>query len=136
MSTPSVGSYTLSGATPLAFPQALERVRAALAEQGFGVLTEIDVQRTLREKLGEEMPRFVILGTCNPAFAHRALQAEPLIGTLLPCNVVVREAGTTTLVEAIDPQAMLGIAANPVLETLAADVRERLLDALGAVWEG
>jgi uncharacterized protein (DUF302 family) len=93
------------------------------------------VQQTLREKLGAETAPYLILGACNPPFAHRALEAEPLIGTLLPCNVVVREQSGTTHVDAIDPEAMLQIAGNPALASLATEVRERLRRALEAIGE-
>lgn len=115
-------------------PGTIDRVRAALKDQGFGVLTEINVQATLKEKLGEEMPPFVILGACNPPLAHRALSAEPEVGMLLPCNVVVREAGTgTVLVEAMDPAAAMGIVGNPAVEAVAAEARGRLERALAAL---
>jgi uncharacterized protein (DUF302 family) len=120
---------TLAGSVPAA----LERVRAALKDQGFGVLTEINVQATLREKLGEEMAPFVILGACNPPLAHRALTAEPEVGMLLPCNVVVREADGAVLVEAMDPAAAMGIVGNPAVEAVAAEARQRLERALEAL---
>jgi uncharacterized protein (DUF302 family) len=120
---------TLAGS----MPAALERVRAALKDQGFGVLTEINVQATLREKLGEEMAPFVILGACNPPLAHRALTAEPEVGMLLPCNVVVREADGAVLVEAMDPAAAMGIVGNPAVEAVAAEARQRLERALEAL---
>src|SRR5688500_18385608 len=108
--TPSTSSsYTLNGTTSLPFADAVTRVRGALKEEGFGVLTEIDVQATLREKLGEEVEPYLILGACNPPYAHRALGLEPELGTLLPCNVVVYERGGETHVSAADPAAMLGI---------------------------
>ena len=116
-------------------PAAVEqRVRKALADEGFGVLTEIDVQATLRDKLGEEMPPYTILGACNPPLAHQALKADPAIGGLLPCNVVVRAHpdGGTELI-AVDPDRMLGIAEEPALEGLAHEVSERLQRALMAV---
>ena len=91
----------------------VQRVREALKEQGFGVLTEIDVRATLRHKLGEEMEDYVILGACNPPLAHRALQVDRQIGLLLPCNVVVRADGADTIVEALDPQVMSDVSGRP-----------------------
>ncbi|MEU8920404.1 DUF302 domain-containing protein [Kitasatospora sp. NPDC048545] len=92
------------------FAQAVEAVTAALKEQGFGVLTTIDVRATLHEKIGAEIEDYLILGACNPALAHRALDADRRIGLLLPCNVVVRADGDTTLVEAVDPQTLVALA--------------------------
>jgi len=92
--------YTLSGVTSLPFADAVARVRETLKDEGFGVLTEIDVQATLREKLGEEIEPYLILGACNPPYAHRALAIEPELGTLLPCNVVVYEQDGKTRVSA------------------------------------
>ena len=108
-------------------------IRQALADEGFGVLTEIDVQATLRKKLGEETAPYRILGACNPAMAHQALEADPAIGALLPCNVVVRAHpdGGSELI-AIDPDRMLGLADEPALEPLAREVSERLQRALDA----
>ena len=125
-------SYALGGPTALPFAEAVERVRGALATEGFGVLTEIDVQATLRAKLGEETEPYLILGACNPPYAHRALQAEPLLGTLLPCNVVVREQDGVVHVDAVDPVAMLGIVGNAELDPVAAEIREKVARAVAA----
>jgi uncharacterized protein (DUF302 family) len=112
------------------FEEIIERVRAALKDQGFGVLTEIDVRATLREKLGEQMEDYVILGACNPPLAHRALQADRQIGLLLPCNVVVRQDGEGTVVEALDPRVMMAVAARPELTPVADEAAQRLTAAL------
>ncbi|SRR5688572_23434211 len=111
----------------------VEEVRGLLAEQGFGVLTEIDVQATLREKLGEEMEPYLILGACNPPFAHRAITAEPQIGVLLPCNVVVRVDAGDVIVEAMDPSAVLSLVDSPGVAEVAAEVRGRLAAVIEAV---
>lgn len=106
------------------------RVRDALAEEGFGVLTEIDVEATLEKKLGVERKPYLILGACNPPLAHRALEAEPAIGVLLPCNVTVFEGEDGTYVQAIKPEAMFGLVDNPGVQPIADEVSERLRRAL------
>jgi uncharacterized protein (DUF302 family) len=111
----------------------VERVRQALGDQGFGILTEIDVQATMREKLNEETGPYLILGACNPPLAHRALTVDPSIGLLLPCNVVVRADGDRTLVEALDPDIMVQVAGKPGLEAVAAEAKARLAAALAAL---
>lgn len=106
---------------------AVARVREALATEGFGVLTEIDVRATLAKKLGVERKPYVILGACNPALAHQALEAEPAIGVFLPCNVDVFEgAGGETVVQAVDPRAMFRLVENPKIEPIAGEVALRL----------
>ena len=122
--------YTLSRTTNKPFAAAVERVRAELASAGFGVLCEIDVQKTLREKLGVEQEPYLILGACNPPLAHRALSAEPELGVLLPCNVVVYQRSGETQIAAVDPERMLSIVDNDELATVAADVKERLADVV------
>jgi uncharacterized protein (DUF302 family) len=117
--------YTLTTTTALPFDDAVARVREELAAEGFGVLCEIDVQATLKA-LGIERDRYVILGACNPPLAHRALEAEPELGTLLPCNVVVYEDGDETRVSAIDAERMLAIVGRDELVEIAAEVRRRL----------
>jgi uncharacterized protein (DUF302 family) len=119
-------SYTLSATTPLPFADVVERVRAELKTEGFGVLCEIDVQATLREKLGVESEPYLILGACNPPLAHQALEAEPDLGVLLPCNVVIYQRGGETQISAIDPERMLSIVCKQALAPVAADVKARL----------
>jgi uncharacterized protein (DUF302 family) len=116
------------------FEQAIDVVTEALKEEGFGVLTDIDVQATVKKKLGEDMPSYCILGACNPPLAHRALTAEPSIGLLLPCNVVVRQGESGTVhVEFMDPQAVLGLVDKPAVHALAQEIQERLERVLEAV---
>jgi uncharacterized protein (DUF302 family) len=112
------------------FADTVERTRAALKDQGFGVLTEIDVRATMREKLGEQMEDYLILGACNPPLAHSALQVDRQIGLLLPCNVVVRVDGEATLVEAMNPDVMVEVTGRPELTPIAADATRRLRAAL------
>ena len=119
--------------TDLGFEDAVERTRAALGEQGFGVLTEIDVQATLKTKLDLDVEPQLILGACNPQLASQALAAEPGIGLLLPCNVVVRLADGKTLVSALDPQMMVSLPGNDALQPVADDAGRRLTAALDAV---
>jgi uncharacterized protein (DUF302 family) len=126
--------YAFGKAVGMSHGEALERVTQALAKEGFGVLSDIDVAATLKKKLGVEVPPYRILGACNPQFAHRALQAEPQIGALLPCNVVVRndDAGKT-FVEAMDPLAVMQLVGRKEVEEIAREVRSRLERALAAV---
>ncbi|HEX5301145.1 MAG TPA: DUF302 domain-containing protein [Streptosporangiaceae bacterium] len=126
-------SYGTSVTLDVPFADALGRVRAALAEQGFGVLTEIDVTATIRARLGEEMEDYVILGACHPPAARQALAVDRSIGLLLPCNVVVRAAGSGTVVEALDPQVMVTLSGRPEIKAVAGDVGERLARALAAL---
>ncbi len=119
-------SYALTGETTLALADTVERVREELKVEGFGVLTEIDVKATLKEKLDIDVEPYVILGACNPPLAHQALEAEPDLGVLLPCNVVVYERGGVTHVSAVDAERMLSIVENDQLAGVAEDVRARL----------
>ena len=117
------------------YDEALARLPEALKSEGFGVLTEIDIQSTLKQKLGVDFRRYKILGACNPTFAHRALELEPELGALLPCNVVVYEQDGATHVSAVDPVAMLGMVENPGLEPIGRQIRERVERAVEAVWK-
>jgi uncharacterized protein (DUF302 family) len=119
-------SYTLSDKTTFPFEEAVERVREELKTEGFGVLCEIDVQATLKQKLGVEREPYMILGACNPPLAHRALEAEPGLGVLLPCNVVVYQRDGETTISAVDAERMLSLVGNDAVEPIAADVRRRL----------
>ncbi len=131
MSTPP---YALSTTVARPFAETVQATRDALAENGFGVLTEIDVQATLKTKLDVDVPAQVILGACRPPLAHAALQAEPSIGLLLPCNVVVRELDAgTTLVEAVNPDLMVSVTGNDAVVPIAADATARLTAALDAL---
>jgi uncharacterized protein (DUF302 family) len=120
-------SYHFSVTVHDTFENVVQRTRDALAEEGFGVLTEIDVAATLKAKLDKDMLPYLILGACNPPFAHRALEADPAIGTLLPCNVVVRATdGDGVLVDFMDPEAVLDLVKAPGVRSVADDVRTRL----------
>ncbi len=114
----------------LPYDEAIERTKAALKEQGFGVLTEIDVRKTMKEKLDVDFRRYIILGACNPPLAHQAFTAEIDIGLLLPCNVVVYEVEGGSIVAAMDPGAALGLVKNPALDRIAEEVDARLRMAL------
>jgi uncharacterized protein (DUF302 family) len=119
-------SYTLTATTELGFSETTDRVREELKREGFGVLCEIDVQATLREKLDVDREPYLILGACNRALADQALQTEPDLGTLLPCNIVIYRRGGVTHISAIDAERMLSIVANPELAPIAAEVRGRM----------
>ena len=112
------------------FDEIIDRTKAALAQRGFGVLTEIDVAATRKKKIGAEIEPYVILGACNPTFAHQALQREPDLGLLLPCNVVVMQKEGKTYVKAIDAGAMLGVTGNTELVALAGEVDAHLSETL------
>ena len=120
-------SYCIQTVTKRSFDQAVADVTAALAEEGFGVLSDIDVAATLKKKLNVDRPAYRILGACNPNFANQALQMESNLGVLLPCNVIVRQdEGGAVTVAAVDPIVQLGKTGNAALEPVAAQVRERL----------
>ena len=119
-------SYTLSPRTDLTFSEAVARAREELAAEGFGVLCEIDVQATLKQKLDIDREPYLILGACNPPLAHRALEAEPKLGVLLPCNVIVYQQQGRTHIAAVDAEQMLSIVGNDDLTATATEVRRRL----------
>ena len=129
------GAFSLRRRVPYDMVEAQTRTREALREQGFGVLTTIDVTATLQAKIGETMEPYVILGACNPPLAHRALEANREIGLMLPCNVVVRETADGVVVEAMDPEAMLNIIDEPELKAVAAEARAGLAKALARLPE-
>ena len=127
--------YGISVRTAVPFSEAVRRVREALAAQGFGVLTEIDVRATLHEKLGADMEDYLILGACNPPLAHQALTADRTVGLLLPCNVVIRSGHGETIIEALDPQIMAEVAGQAALLPVAAEAAARIRAALAAIGE-
>lgn len=128
--------YALSTTLRTTFDDAVERTRKALSEQGFGVLTEIDIKATLKAKLGEDMENYLILGACNPPLAHRAVNCDRQIGLLLPCNVAVRtdpDDADTIIVDAMDPQVMAKVSDAPGLREVADDAAEKLQAAIASL---
>ncbi|MGZ4779823.1 MAG: DUF302 domain-containing protein [Thermoanaerobaculia bacterium] len=127
--------YGIRRKLAMPYDQAVTRIKATLHEQGFGVLSEIDLKAKLKEKLDVDFKRYVILGACNPPLAYKALQVEPEIGLLLPCNVIVYELDSkSSMVAAIDPNTMVDVVgSNPVMEEVARDARERLVKAIAQV---
>lgn len=129
-----MAQYVFGKPVAMGFDAAVQRVTEELGKVGFGVLTDIDVQATMRKKLGLEMRPYRILGACNPQIASQAIAAEPQIGALLPCNVVVRQdAQDAVHVEIMDPNAVLSLVDNPAVPALAAEVRQRLEQALAGL---
>ncbi len=132
-------SFAISTSLQSPFAEAVTKTRDALASQGFGVLTEIDMAATLRAKLGEEMEDYLILGACNPPLAHRAVNVDRQIGLLLPCNVVVRRDpadDSRVLVEAMDPQVLVQVTGEPELQGVADEVAGKLRAAIDALDQG
>ncbi len=127
--------YGFGKVLDMSYEEALEKTRKALQEQGFGILTEIDVREKFKEKLNKDFRPYIILGACNPSFAHQALQAEINLGLLLPCNVIVySEDENRTAVMAMDPVEALNVVGNPEMEKIAGQVKEHLSRALDAVF--
>ncbi len=127
-------SYYFAKTLPITFDEAVARTRDALEQAGFGILTEIDVKETLHKKIGVDFPNYRILGACNPALAYEAIKLENKAGTMLPCNVVVRDAGNgQTEVAAIDPVASMQAINNPELKQVAAQVRAKLEKVIAAL---
>jgi uncharacterized protein (DUF302 family) len=121
-----VEQYGISTKVNLSYEEAVGKTKEALKEEGFGVLTEIDVKATLKEKLNQDFKKYVILGACNPPLAHRALSADPAAGLLLPCNILVYEGDDGTVVTAMDPVAMMSGVENEHLKQVAAEVRPKM----------
>jgi uncharacterized protein (DUF302 family) len=131
-----MSGYTLGTTLDRPYEESVRAVRDALETQGFGVVTEIDLRATLKKKLDVEVPPQIILGACRPPLAYEALRVDPSIATVLPCNVVVREVDdTTTVVEAFDPRAMMGLSGDSGLDAVAADARQRITGMLAALTE-
>lgn len=127
-------SYYFAKVLDMTFQSAMDKLTVELKKEGFGILTQIDVQETLKKKLDVDFPRYHILGICNPPFAHRALQAERLIGLMLPCNIVVREAeGRKTEVAAVDPVASMQAVKNPKLLDVAQEVQAKLRKVIDSI---
>ena len=129
----TTGTYAVEVVTRLGFDDAIRRVTELLAEQGFGVLTEIDVRATLKKRLDLDFKPYTILGACNPTLAHRALQAEPHVGVLLPCNVVVWDEGDHRVVAAMEPQVMGDIVHDDAIRPIAAEASGRIRKALEGI---
>ena len=122
--------FTRSIELDISFDDAIDRVKEALKDQGFGILTEIDVRQTLKDKLGIAVEPQIILGACNPQLAHRALEIDPRIATLLPCNVVVRTERGRTIIDALDPKIIAEVPDNPDLAPIAEEAGSRIQAAL------
>lgn len=128
--------FTMAATVPSGHDETVERVRGLLTDAGFGVLTEIDIRATLHAKLGIEVPPQVILGACRPQLAHRALEADPRVAALLPCNVVVAADGAGTRVEVMDPAVMSSLSDAPDVARVAGEARERLTGMMDALVRG
>ncbi len=125
--------YGFSKTVDLSYEQTVDKVTEELKKEGFGVLTSIDVKETLKRKLDVDFKKYVILGACNPPFAHKALSAEEEIGLLLPCNVIVYEKASATVVSVFDPMVMMAILDNDAMKPIAEEVKARLKRVLAAI---
>ena len=126
-------NYGITKKVSMTYDEAVAKVTEELKKEGFGVLTTIDVKETLKKKLDVDVPRYIILGACNPPFAHKAIQAEELVGLLLPCNVIVFEKEGTTTVAAFDPNVMESVIENQQMKPIAAEIRARLERVISAM---
>jgi len=133
MSAKRVTDYGFGRVVNLTFDAAVERTKACLKEQGFGVLSEIDVQKAMKEKLGKDIPPYLILGACNPPLAFQAIEGEPEIGLLLPCNVLIKERDGGVEVSMVDAAAMMGVTGNEALQPIAAKAGAGMKAALDAI---
>jgi len=133
MTSVETTSYAVVRDLDESFEEVVARVKEALSEEGFGVLSEIDVEGAMREKLGEDVGPYLILGACNPHLAHRGLGVEPDLGVLLPCNVIVRALDGRVRVAAMEPLAAMSLAGNEELRPIASEARERIERAVSAL---
>jgi uncharacterized protein (DUF302 family) len=125
--------YSFSRVLSVPYEETIAKVKDSLKSEGFGVLTEIDVQKTLKEKLNQDFRKYIILGACNPPLAHRVLQAEPEVGVLLPCNVLVYEEEGKTVVSAMDPEAAMALVKNEKVGEVAKQVRQKMQRVLNSL---
>jgi uncharacterized protein (DUF302 family) len=125
--------YSFSRILSLTYEEAVPKVKEALKSEGFGVLTEIDVKKTMKEKLDKDFRRYIILGACNPPLAHQVLEAEPEVGVFLPCNVLVYEEGNKTVVSAMDPEAAMVLVKNERVNEVAKQVRRKIEKVLNTL---
>jgi uncharacterized protein (DUF302 family) len=126
-------AYGYSKEVPYDFPQALEKTNLALKEQGFGVITSIDVKKIMKEKLNQNLEDYIILGACNPEFAHKALITEKEIGLLLPCNVIIYVSNGSTVVSALNPMEAMSMVENPELKEIALEVSDKLQKVIDSI---
>jgi uncharacterized protein (DUF302 family) len=129
-----MGNYAITTTLKCGYAEAVEKTRKALADEGFGIITEIDVKATLKKKLDKDFQDYIILGACNPAYAYRALLSETEVGLLLPCNVIVYDAGKDSVViSAIEPTVAMGFVDNPELAGIATEVKSKLVKVINSL---